>query len=85
MIAVVEGMDCENRDPNGDTQDMSTSFCDGPTMKKVIFAISMFFMTTFTPGFRIENPFLRQAFALRGVALPNRKKLLDEHLEQCYY
>lgn len=62
----------------------AAGFCDSSTLKRVLFLIAMFFFTTFTPAARIENSFLMQAFALRGVHLPSRKQLYNEYLDTCY-
>lgn len=58
--------------------------CDSATTLKVLFWLAMFFFTTFTSARRIENPFLKMAFAARGVNLPDRKELMSKHLDLCY-
>ena len=91
---VLEGVP-ENIDPDASASapadDSSTrkektwsAFCDGNTLRRVLFFVAMFFLTTLTPAMRIENKFLQQAFALRGVKLPTRKQLYEEYLDQCY-
>jgi len=63
---------------------IKSSFCDSNTIARVLFLLAMFFLTTLTPALRIENSFLMQAFAVRGVKLPDRKQLYAKHLEDCY-
>lgn len=66
------------------TSSLRHHVCDKVTTAKVLTLIALFFFTTYTPALRIENQHLIDAFALRGVKLPNRRKLVEELLPQCY-
>ena len=46
--------------------------------------MAMWFFTTMTPAVRIESYFLVAALAVCGVKLPDRKTLMEEHLDNCY-